>query len=469
MRGVARGAIPAGVVVVVLLGVGWQARQPSHDRDWVSDASRLPRAIMRGDTVRIENVRDFVHHADSSVDERWETRTYDVSLLETVWFGLAPFSRDWRGPAHAFLSFGFADSQHVAISVEARREVGETYSILKGMLKRFEITYVVGDERDLIGVRTERQLDEVYVYPIRARPDAVRRLFTSMLERANELAAQPEFYGSMRSNCTTAILSHVNGIGDMHIPYGWRVLVPGYSDELALELGLIDTELPLDAARSRFRVNDRARDNIDGDDFSTRIRAPSARWLRHELPVQRMRMEGLIILCRVWFSQSERELAPPLRRLPRPPSNSLTGGLSVCEGHPGTLDAWAGSPGDNAIASRVHAAVPTAASKSSTVHADATPPGRAGANTPGVWKPRPGSAPECLAGDTHRAAPARAGGRCAAAFRRKGSCRSRRAVKIAYRWQEYTCLGICVNRTISREFSSSPALFDFRFNGRSTG
>jgi hypothetical protein len=147
------------------------------------------------------------------------------------------------------------------------------YSILKGMLKRFEITYVVGDERDLIGVRTERQLDEVYVYPIRARPEAVRRLFTSMLERANELAAEPEFYGSMRSNCTTAILSHVNGIGDVHIPYGWRVLVPGYSDELALELGLIDTELPLDAARSRFRVNDRARENIDDDDFSIRIRA----------------------------------------------------------------------------------------------------------------------------------------------------------------------------------------------------
>jgi hypothetical protein len=50
------------------------------------------------------------------------------------------------------------------------------------------------------------------------------------------------------------------------------VLVPGYSDGLARELGLIDTDLPLDSARTRFRVNDRAGD-IEGDDFSTRIRA----------------------------------------------------------------------------------------------------------------------------------------------------------------------------------------------------
>jgi hypothetical protein len=272
-RRFAKPAIGILLILGIAGSIAWSAVEPSNDRTWIPEQSRLPTATFDGSIVAIENVRDFDWTGEREPIRRWDHRTFDLDAIESVWFVLTPFATDWRGPAHAFLSFGFADSQHVTISVEARREVGETYSILKGMLKRFEITYVVGDERDLIGVRTERQLDEVYVYPIRARPDAVRRLFTSMLERANELAAKPEFYGSMRSNCTTAILSHVNGIGDVHIPYGWRVLVPGYSDELALELGLIDTELPLDAARSRFRVNDRARDNIDGDDFSTRIRA----------------------------------------------------------------------------------------------------------------------------------------------------------------------------------------------------
>lgn len=262
------------IIVLALTGAGWVAWsrvQPSNERSWIPEQSRLPVAMFDGDRVVIDNVRNFDWRTDGAPVEWWDRRSYDLSRIESVWFVLTPFSKDRRGPAHAFLSFGFADSQYVAVSIEARREVGETYSILKGMLKGFEITYVIGDERDLIGVRTERQRDEVYVYPIRAEPAAVRRLFTGMLERANELARQPEFYGSLRNNCTTAILSHVNRIGDAHIPYGWRVLLPGYSDGLALELGLIDTELPLDSARNRFRINDRIPDPI-GDDFSIRIR-----------------------------------------------------------------------------------------------------------------------------------------------------------------------------------------------------
>lgn len=259
--------------IAIAGSVAWVSVRPGNDRTWIPEQSRLPTAEFDGAIVAIDNVRNFDWTGDGTPVERWERRTYDLDAIESVWFVLTPFATDWRGPAHAFLSFGFADSQYVAISIEARREVGETYSILKGMLKRFEITYVVGDERDLIGVRTERQLDEVYVYPIRADREAVRRLFTGMLERANELAAGPEFYGSLRNNCTTAILAHVNGIGDTRISYGWRVLVPGYSDGLAFELGLIDTDLPLDSARTRFRVNDRAVEHIEGEDFSTRIRA----------------------------------------------------------------------------------------------------------------------------------------------------------------------------------------------------
>lgn len=266
------------VLLVLLTGAGIALLtriQPSQDRMWIPEQSRLPTATFDGDIVTIDNVRNFDWTVDGQPLERWERRTYDLDRIETVWFVLTPFATNWRGPAHAFLSFGFADSQYVAISVEARREIGETYSVMRGMLKRFEILYVVGDERDLIGVRTERQMDDVYVYPIRADAEAIRRLFADMLNSANGLAAEPAFYGSLRNNCTTAILSHVNGLEGVHIPYDWRVLVPGYSDELALELGLIDTQLPLDSARARFHVNGRAQASIGSDDFSTRIRAAS--------------------------------------------------------------------------------------------------------------------------------------------------------------------------------------------------
>ena len=252
--------------------VAWTSIRPSHDRGWIPEQRRLPHAAIDGDAVTIHDIRDFRWGADAALRENWDTRSYDLGELETVWYVLTPFSTDWRGPAHAFLSFGFRDGRHVGISVEARREQGESYSMLRGALKRFEIMYVIGDERDLIHLRVARG-EDVYVYPIRATRQQVRALFTAMLERANQLRAQPEFYGTLRNNCTTNVLDHVNSVATQRIPYGRKVLLPGYSDQLAHERGLIDTNLTLEQARIRFRVNDRALRHAAADDYSLRIRA----------------------------------------------------------------------------------------------------------------------------------------------------------------------------------------------------
>ena len=51
----------------------------------------------------------------------------------------------------------------------------------------------------------------------------------------------------------------------------WRLL-PGYADELAFELGLLDTDLSFEETRRRNRINERARRYADSADFSVRIR-----------------------------------------------------------------------------------------------------------------------------------------------------------------------------------------------------
>ncbi|MCI0435281.1 MAG: DUF4105 domain-containing protein [Gemmatimonadetes bacterium] len=144
----------AGTAVIVLTsGFGWSRIRPSHDRVWVPEQARLASARIDGSSLLIvDNVRNF----DWSTDpprERWERRGCDLDRLESAWYVLTPFAEDWRGPAHAFLSFGFDDGEFLAISVEARKEVGESHAIWKGLLKRFEIACIVGDERDLIGAR----------------------------------------------------------------------------------------------------------------------------------------------------------------------------------------------------------------------------------------------------------------------------------------------------------------------------
>jgi hypothetical protein len=95
--------------------------------------------------------------------------------------------------AHVFLSFGFGDD-HVAVSVEARKERGEGYSSIQSFFKRYELIYVVGDERDLIRVRTNYRHDpseDVYLYRVRGPLENARRLFLEYVRAINALRERP--------------------------------------------------------------------------------------------------------------------------------------------------------------------------------------------------------------------------------------------------------------------------------------
>lgn len=264
------------VTAMLFLGIGgwlWVTATPSGSGSFVTGHGLTPTVHFEGDRVTIQGFRDFEHRSETDVTERYVDRVVDLDQVETVWYVLTPFSEDWRGPAHSFLSFGFADSTYLSISVEARREIGEEYSMLGGLLHRYEVMYVIGSEEDLIGLRAVHRDPAVLVYPIRATPEGARALLRDMLERANRLAVEPEFYNTLINNCTTNILDHVNSVApDDPIPYGPRVLLPGYSDRLAYDRGLIDTDLSLEEARERFRVNELAKRYASDPRFSILIR-----------------------------------------------------------------------------------------------------------------------------------------------------------------------------------------------------
>lgn len=245
--------------------------RPSNERDWNADQARVATAEIDGDAVTLRNVRNAVYRSTSDFDVHWETRRYDLSRLESVWFVVEPFA-DWRGPAHTFLSFGFDDGDYVAVSVEIRKERGESFSPLLGLLRQYEIAYVIGDERDLIGLRANHRKDEVFLYPIRATPAQARALFESMLARANRVAATPEFYNTLTNTCTSNIVDHIESIAPGRVPWSHRTLLPAYSDDLAYDLGLIDTDLPRETYRAAHRINERAQSAANRPDFSVAIR-----------------------------------------------------------------------------------------------------------------------------------------------------------------------------------------------------
>lgn len=266
--------IPA--LALLLLAGAAQFRRPSLHRNWTPDNARMPEAAFVDSTVHVKNVRNFTWHSLTGFDERWETRSYDLRQLTTVWFIVEPFS-DYRGPAHTFVSFGFhrpdGATDYVAVSVELRKEVGESYSPVRGMFREYELTYVVGDERDLVRLRSNVRRDSVYLYQVQATPEQGRQLFRDMLERANALRERPEFYHTLFSSCTTNIVDHVNALAPNKVPaFSHKVLLPAFADELAYELGLLDTTQPFAALKEAARINARALAADSAADFSRRIR-----------------------------------------------------------------------------------------------------------------------------------------------------------------------------------------------------
>lgn len=245
---------------------------PSNSRGWKPEHAVMPSAEFNGNAVHVKNIRNFSYQSADEFTPDYYDGTFDLNRIESVWFVLSPFVPGWRGPAHSFLSFGFADSQFVSISVEARKEQGESYSILKGLVNSYELIYVIGDERDLIGLRAVYWDDPVYVFPIKTGKDRIRALFMDMLERANKLKQAPEFYNTLTSSCTTNLYEHADKLNPNKWSFSWKLILPGYADELIYDKGILDTELSLEESRKRFRVNDLAKQLITSSNFSLGIR-----------------------------------------------------------------------------------------------------------------------------------------------------------------------------------------------------
>lgn len=260
--------VTAGVLAFRIFGP-----RPSNERDWTLDQERLPWAEFKGRRVDVHNVRFARYRSATDFDVVWEDRSYDFDRLESAWFVVEPFeSPDWEGPAHTLMSFGFAGGDYLAVSVEIRKEKGEEFSPWKGLLRQYEVMYVVGDERDLIQLRANHRRDPVYLYPVRAPRERIEQMLVNMLRRANHLRENPEHYNTLTNTCTTNIVRHVNELVPGRVPWSYKLLLPGYSDELAYELGLIDTDLPFPEAKRHFRVDDDALRAAGREDFSRAIR-----------------------------------------------------------------------------------------------------------------------------------------------------------------------------------------------------
>ncbi len=259
----------------IMLFVWWSMIAPSNDREWQPEVGVLPYATFDGNLITVHNIRNFDYQSETDFTVDYYNQTYDLTKLDSVDL-IAAY---WMGPmiAHTFLSFGFGDD-HLAISIETRKEANEGYSTIKGFFKQYELIYIVGDERDLIRVRTNYRKDppeEVYLYPLAGSLENGRRFFIEYMKTINQLQEHSKFYNTLTANCTSVIWIH-SRINPGHFPFSWKILLSGYFPEYIYEQGGMNTDLPFAELQRRSRINEIALQADHAPDFSQRIRARSS-------------------------------------------------------------------------------------------------------------------------------------------------------------------------------------------------
>lgn len=259
----AAGAFGVGLVVFTAQGA-------SNERAWSRDVSRLPWAEFHGDRVTVHDVRCCRYRSESDFDEAWRDETYDLARMT----GVDLFHVYWGSPsiAHTMLSFGFEDGRHLCLSVETRREQGETYDAVAGFFRQYELIYVFADEEDLVKLRTNHRGETVYLYPLQVPLDAARAVLEEYLKAATDLRERPQWYNALTDNCTTTLIGHSRRVALPEARFDWRWILNGHLHEVMHERGTIDSSVPLDELRERALINDRALAAESDADFSRLIR-----------------------------------------------------------------------------------------------------------------------------------------------------------------------------------------------------
>jgi len=248
--------------------IWWLWIPPSNNRDWQPDVKILPSAQIDGNMITIHNIRNCDYRTKTDYTVSYYDKTFDLSKLQ----GADLFIIFWGSPriAHTIMSFCFEGEQYICISIETRKEKGEGYSSTKGFFKQYELIYIVGDERDLIRLRTNFRKETVYLYRLTANPALVREVLLDYLKSVNKLNDHPEWYNALAQNCTTAIRGHTAPY--THGKLNWRIIANGYLDTLLYERKAIDTSMPFEQLKALSQISEKALKAGNANDFSEIIR-----------------------------------------------------------------------------------------------------------------------------------------------------------------------------------------------------
>lgn len=260
----------AMAATIAVAALWWSGIAPREDRDWRPEVAHNGTSTGTGDTLTLNNVRNFDWTTETEATERWETRVVNPDDITSI----DVFLSVWDSPdiAHTLISFGFRDGQHIVFSPEIRKEKDEDFSSIGGFFKEFELVLIASDERDIVRLRTDVRGEQVSLYPLDIDPVVRKELFLSFLALGNDLAARPAWYNTITANCTTVPYRLVRRLSDRAIPDA-RVLLSGRLPSYLHELGVLRPDMTLEDVISRARIAPLGPAGPDGVAYSKRLRA----------------------------------------------------------------------------------------------------------------------------------------------------------------------------------------------------
>ena len=256
---------------VSILIIFWFLFLPAtNDKNWAAECAKLPQITQSENKISVDNFRHFIYE-ENTILENYRSQDFDLDQLEGTDL-IISYWDNFRSIGHTFLSFRFKNGQNLAVSLEVRKEVGESYHPARGLFKQFELIYIFGDERDLIPLRTEVRHEQTFLYPMKLNVEHSKLLLLDIIKTANDLHDKPQFYHTFGRNCTTGMIDHLNSIGDFDIPFSKKVLLNGVSDFYAYELGGLPNDLPFDILKRSCYVSDTVQGIPLNEEFSLKLR-----------------------------------------------------------------------------------------------------------------------------------------------------------------------------------------------------
>jgi len=277
-----RPAVGAIALILILGSAGNMLSPPRQDRDWYPYLSHTTHVELAAQTFTVSPVSDWSYEGDTPTSQTYTEASYDLNQLRQVWFMLEPQPGSQLA-AHTLLLFEFDGDRILGLTIEARREVDEDYSALRGAFNAFELTYIWASARDLLTRRAVMLRHEVFVYPVAISGEQARTLLSRLLERTADLERQARYYNTITSNCTNELAKAAG--------FNWApaYILTGRSDEYLFRRGIIPGS-SFEQAHARSDLTDfvRALNNAPAEVFDRELltelrrRNPQRRPVSHE-------------------------------------------------------------------------------------------------------------------------------------------------------------------------------------------